>query len=477
MSLKEPNRDSGKDDSQRESAREKRRRQRAAAKRQKALAASERKRRKESAGKPAAKPSDAKAPEAKPPEPSKSRSAARKPGARKPEAKKPEAKKPEAKKLAWRKPEAKKPAAKPPAKKLAGRKPERGRPEGAKPDAEKPKRPRRRFGARPRRPGQVAGKAATTAKTPTPGPTPGTTPGKPGKSAGPPRRPGGDSSKVGSGLRKVAGSGVALVVEVLKLGREMLVIPLQVWLAIAEVVGGAVLAVWLRAVLPALRLILRALAALVRFGERHVTPARAITVVALVAVGALVAAQWRDYSAISVGTDAYAGDVGAVAPPPEISSAPTHDAHGWVMLILAALTVLALIGAFTRRRRLSVWLIPIGVAVLAISIGIDAPKGLDEGEAALAYESANASLLSGFWLEIAAGAVLVACGLMLPRALRPASATSNAPAELGPSLIDRLVAGTRGAVERRRARPKRAKRLPRKLRRPATKGKVQGAGT
>ena len=285
------------------------------------------------------------------------------------------------------------------------------------------------------------------------------------------------ASKVGDGLRKGAGGGVAVVGEVLKLGREMLVIPLQVWLAIAEVVGGVVLAVWLRVVVPALRFIVRSLGALVRFGERHVTPARALTVVALVAVGALVAAQWRDYSAISVGTDAYAGDVGSVAPPPEVSSAPAHEAHGWVMVILAALTVLALAGALTKRRRLAVWLIPIGVAVLAISIGIDAPKGLDEGEAALAYESANASLLSGFWLQIAAGAVLIACGLMLPRALRPASAAAGATAGLGPSLIDRLVARTRGAIERRRARPKRARRLPHKLRRPAAKGKVQGAGT
>jgi hypothetical protein len=412
MSLKEPDRDRDKEDSKRESGREKRRRQRAVAKRQKALAANERKRRKESAGKPEAKPPN------------------------KPEAKPPEAKKPAPKK-----------------------------PPPRKPEAEKPRRRRRGFGARPRRPGQVADKGGTAAKGPAPG-----------KSTGASRRRGGDSSKVGDGLRKVGGSAVAILTEILKLGREMLVIPLQVWLTIAEVIGGAVLAVWLRAALPALRLILRSLAGLLRLGERHVTPARALTVVALVAVGALVAAQWRDYSAISVGTDAYAGDVGAVAPAPEVSSAPAHDAHGWVMLILAALTVLALAGALTKRRRLSVWLIPIGVAVLAISIGIDAPKGLDEGEAALAYESANASLLSGFWLQIAAGAVLVACGLMLPRALRPASATASATAELGPSLIDRLVARTRGAIERRRARPKRARRLPRRLRRPTAKGKVQGAG-
>ena len=212
--------------------------------------------------------------------------------------------------------------------------------------------------------------------------------------------------------------------------------------------------------------------------ERHVTPARALGVVALVATGALVAAQWRDYSAISVGTNAYVGDVGSVAPAPEVSSAPTHDAHGWVMLVLAALAVLAVAGAVTKRRRLAIWLLPIGIAVLAISLGIDAPKGLDEGEAAVAYESASATLLSGFWLQIAAAVVLMACGLMLPRALRPGRVGAADHGEPGPSLIDQLVARGRKVLERRRARPKRERPLlPRRLRRPAAKRKVQGAGT
>ncbi len=282
----------------------------------------------------------------------------------------------------------------------------------------------------------------------------------------------------GGGARKV-GAGIGGVgVELLKLGREMLVIPLQLWLGLAEIIGRFVLAVWLRVALPMLRLLGRLSRALLHFGERHITPARALTVVALVALGALVAAQWRDYSAVSVGVDAYSGDVGAVAPPPEVSSAPTHDAHGWVMLIIAALGVLALLGAIAKRRRLAIWLVPLGIVVIAISLGIDAPKGLDEGEAAVAYESASASLLSGFWLQIAAGAVLIACGLMLPRALSPAR--SSVPAgDAGPSLIDQLVARARRTLERRRARPPRERgqrRLP-KLRRPAAKGKVQGAGT
>jgi hypothetical protein len=292
------------------------------------------------------------------------------------------------------------------------------------------------------------------------------------------RRGFGGAKRVGAGARKTGAGIGAIGVELLKLGREMLVIPLQLWLGLAEIVGRFVLAAWLRVVLPALRLLRRFAAALLRFGERHVTPARALTVVALVALGALVAAQWRDYSEVSVGVDAYSGDVGAVAPPPEVSSAQTHDAHGWVMLIIAALGVLAVLGATFKRRRLAIWLVPLGIAVLVIALAVDAPKGLDEGAAAVAYESASASLLSGFWLQIAAGSVLIACGLMLPRALAPARRQVRS-AELGPSLFDQLAARVRGALERRRARPRRerAKRRLPKLRRPAAKGKVQGAGT
>ena len=287
----------------------------------------------------------------------------------------------------------------------------------------------------------------------------------------------GGAKKVGGGARKIGGGVAAVGLEALKLAREMLVIPWQLWLGLAEGIGKVVLAVWMRAAFPLLRLTGRVLRALLHFGERHITPARALTVVALVAVGALVAAQWRDYSAISVGVDAYSGDVGAVAPPPEVSSAPTHDAHGWVMIIIAALSVLAILGAVIRRRRLAIWLVPLGIAVIAISVGIDAPKGLDEGDAAVVYESASASLLSGFWLQIATGAVLIACGLLIPGALQRARSASRGPVELGPSLIDRFVARVRRTIERRRAQPKRksgSRRLP-KLRRPAAKGNVEGA--
>ena len=133
---------------------------------------------------------------------------------------------------------------------------------------------------------------------------------------------GADRGRTASGDARKVGSEVASIgVEVAKLAREMVVIPLQLWLAAAEVAGGVVLAA-LAAVRPAR--CSRALGARsprpLRFAERRVTPARGVAAVGLVAIGALAASQWLDYRAISVGADAYSGAVGSVAPPPEVAT-------------------------------------------------------------------------------------------------------------------------------------------------------------
>ena len=102
---------------------------------------------------------------------------------------------------------------------------------------------------------------------------------------------------------------------------------------------------------------------------------------------------------------------------------------------------------------------------------VDAPKGLDEGEAALAYEGASASLLEGFWLQIATGAVLIACGVMLPLYLRPARAT----VVTGPSPAA-VIAGQVKAGGARAPRPRlRMPSLPRR-RRGSPAGEAQGPG-
>ena len=216
-----------------------------------------------------------------------------------------------------------------------------------------------------------------------------------------------DARKLGTGA---ASAGA----ELWKLGREMVMIPVQLWLAAAEVAGAFVLKAWLRVVRPLLLALWSAVRAALRFLDRHLSPARAVAAVAVVAAVVLAASQWVDYHSVTVGVDAYAGDVGAVAPAPEVESEAAGDAHAWVMVPLAIAALVVIVLAFTGRRRLAALLMPIGLAVIAIAVIVDVPKGLDEGTAAVAYEGADANLLEGFWLQLAAAAALIACGLLLP---------------------------------------------------------------
>jgi hypothetical protein len=259
----------------------------------------------------------------------------------------------------------------------------------------------------------------------------------------------------------------------------MVVIPVQLWLAGAEIAGAFVLKLWRRGLRPLLAWLWRVAAALGRLARRHVTPARGVAAVALVAIGALAASQWLDYHSVSVGTDAYSGTVGAVAPPPRVETAIAGDAHAWAMLPLAIAALVVLAVALGGRRRAAVLLAPIGLAVIAISLAVDLPKGLDEGAAAVAYEGARATLLEGFWMQIATAVVLIACGLLLPRYLRPLTAReASQAAPTGPSLFDRLAAGVKRGAARHPAPKLKLPRSPLRSRaKSRSQRKVQGAGT
>lgn len=284
-----------------------------------------------------------------------------------------------------------------------------------------------------------------------------------------PRRAGALSAEA----RKLGGGVTSVGTELLKLGREMLVIPAQLWLGAAEGAGDFVLRVWRGALRPALVLAWRALRAAVAYCDRHLTPARAVAVVGIVAAVALGASQWLDYHSVSVGTDAYSGSVGVVAPPPEVETEIAGKAHAWVMIPLAVAALAALAFALLRRPRAAALLVPVGVAVIAVALIVDVPEGLDEGTAAVAYDGAEAHLLEGFWVQIAAAAVLIATGLLLPRYLRPAAVRD---AKLtGPSLFDR---GARAARRHARRAGEARSRLKRpRVRAPRSKRKVQGART
>ena len=227
-----------------------------------------------------------------------------------------------------------------------------------------------------------------------------------------------------------AGRGLAAVgIEVLRIGREMLAIPVQLWLAAAELVGAAVLAAW-RAIWPllvaAFELGRRALA----WAEREVLPVHGLIAVALVAALALGASQFVDYRGISVGTPDYAG-VDTVAPAPEVDRAEAGSAHGWVLLPVAILAAATVVVSALGRWRLARLLVPLGLAAVLVSLAIDAPKGLDEGAAAISYEGAAASLLEGFWVQLVSGCVLIFCGPLLAAQLRPEGAPASGRRSLG----------------------------------------------
>ena len=226
----------------------------------------------------------------------------------------------------------------------------------------------------------------------------------------------------------------------------------RAWIALAEWIGVRVLAAWRRALRPLLAAVIALAVASYRFGLRHVTPARAVAVVGIVALAALVASQWLDYRVLRVGTEGYAGSVELVTPAPELDRARTGDAHGWLMLPLAACGLAAVGLALAGRPRVGRLLVPIGGAVIAVALLVDAPKGLDEGEAATAYEGARATLLEGFWLELTTGAVLIVCGMLLPRYLRPAPAGAGGPARDRSRMLDRA----RDRLGRRRRKGRRA---------------------
>ena len=58
-------------------------------------------------------------------------------------------------------------------------------------------------------------------------------------------------------------------------------------------------------------------------------------------------------------------------------------------------------------------LVAIGILTLVVALLIDLPDAKDTTEASLAYSGVVAVLLSGFWLELAAGAALTVSGIAL----------------------------------------------------------------
>jgi hypothetical protein len=236
-----------------------------------------------------------------------------------------------------------------------------------------------------------------------------------------PRAPSPDRLAVGSR---------SLLIDLLGIVREMVAWPARLWMGVAERVGRVVLWVWRRTVYPVLLVIARASAWALHWGEREVTPARGLCVVALAASVALGGSQFADYHAVQVGAPEYQS-VAGVAPPPEVDQQSPRSAHGVSVFVLAAVSLFVTVFAAARNWRLARLLLFLGAAVVMIALIGDLPQGLREGSAAIDYEGANAVLLGGFWAELFAGVTLMVVGPLLAVRLRSEREARRAQARRG----------------------------------------------
>jgi hypothetical protein len=211
------------------------------------------------------------------------------------------------------------------------------------------------------------------------------------------------------------GRGVLSAIDSLKPVLEVIADRLK-WLARQLGASFAALIVFLSKALAAIG---RGLLAL----DRVVTARRAFTAVALFAAAALIASQFIDFRAIEIGQSDY-------VPVQEITGAPRTevktpiDTHSFALVLagIVAFAAAALSAVSTRRVLAGVLALAGGLTVI-VALAVDMPAGLDADQTQLAYAGAKAVLLSGFWLELTAGAVLLISGVALafqPAAPKPA---------------------------------------------------------
>jgi hypothetical protein len=226
--------------------------------------------------------------------------------------------------------------------------------------------------------------------------------------------------------------------EVGAIALEMLRIPLRLCLRIAEIAGAAVLPGW-RMAWPPLLSLARGSRRLVAVAARAAKPARGAITVSLGAAIALLVSQFVDYRAVEIGAPQYHA-VAGVAPPPSVGFATPRSAHGtWMIAIAIAALVVVAVAIATRRGRYGLLLVPLAAAAVVIAIAVDSPKGLETGQAGIAYQGARATLLEGYGAEIAAAGALGVSGLLLAvylpaaarrrRGRRPARARVRAAGE------------------------------------------------
>ena len=154
----------------------------------------------------------------------------------------------------------------------------------------------------------------------------------------------------------------------------------------------------------------------------RVTPLRATIAVTGIAAVLLAVSQFVDYRGVAVGVEDYAAyaDVEPVAPAPQVDRREAGDPHAYLLVPVAALTLVLLVACARGRWQLGRVVSLLGLAALAVAILVDVPAGLDEGDEAIAYASVEAQLLEGFWAQVGSATVLVIGGLLVARYARPA---------------------------------------------------------
>ena len=188
------------------------------------------------------------------------------------------------------------------------------------------------------------------------------------------------------------------------------------WLRVAEILGTAILSAW-RRLWPVLVAALGAARRGIAVLERGVTPSGTAAVVTAGAALLLAVSQFIDYRGVEIGAPGYQ-DVQAVAPAPQTDRQTMGSVHGYAMLPVAAVSLLMLPFVLGGRWRLGRVISLLGALAIAVTVLFDARRGLDEGEAALAYQGAHAVLIEGFWLQLSSAAVLLVGGLLVARYVR-----------------------------------------------------------
>lgn len=164
-----------------------------------------------------------------------------------------------------------------------------------------------------------------------------------------------------------------------------------------------------------------------RAASKALTPDRALAVVVAGAAILLALSQYADYRSVSIGNDAYSG-VQTVAPAPETGRAQAGDAHSYVFVPVAIACLLLLAVATVGGRRRACRLITLaGIAAVLVALIVDRPAGLDPGETAVAFEGVRATLIGGFYAQIAAGILLIGSSTLLARELRLATGSQRSP--------------------------------------------------